>query len=418
MLNINLGNDERKTLALVLAGGRGERLKKLTDWRVKPAVPFGGKYRIIDFTLSNCLNSNIRKIGILTQYKSQSLTRHIIRGWDVFHTELDEFIECVPAQNKSGSDWYLGTANAIYQNIDLIHYHKPKYILILSGDHIYKMDYGDILSFHKVNDADLTIATTYIPLQEASRYGILETDQHHRIKSFYEKPSEPVPSPTNPGNALASMGIYLFNTDFLLSYLYEDARNRHSTHDFGKDLIPKLIKKERVFAFPFFDFDKNMPHYWKDVGTVDSYWKANMDLIGVSPELNLYDLEWPIRTAGSNYPPAKFIFNEPNRQGKAIDSIVAEGCIISGATIEHSMLFNNVRVQDHTYIKNSIILPNVTIGKNCRINNTIVDKECKIPDDTIIGEDLSKDAQRFDISPEGIRLVEPEMLGQSIQQIE
>jgi glucose-1-phosphate adenylyltransferase len=341
-----------------------------------------------------------------------------MRGWELFHTELDEFIECIPAQKKSGGDWYQGTANAIYQNIDLIHYHQPKYVLILSGDHVYKMDYGHLLSFHKSNDADLSIATTYVPLEEAYRYGILEIDDKYRIQSFSEKPKTPDASLQVPGKALASMGIYLFNTNFLLSYLNEDAEKTYSTHDFGKDIIPSLIEKKRVFAFPFYDFEQNKPIYWQDVGTVDSYWKANMDLIGISPELNLYDVEWPIRTASNNYPPAKFIFNEPNRQGKAVDSIVAEGCIISGANIEHSMLSSNVRVEDHSYIKNSIILPNVSIGKNCRIINTIVDKECIIPDGTIIGEDLAEDERRFDLSSEGVILVEPEMLGQSIHQIE
>lgn len=407
-----------KAMALVLAGGRGTRLKELTDWRVKPAVPFGGKYRIIDFVLSNCVNSGIRKIGILTQYKSQSLIRHVSRGWEVFHSELGEFIECVPAQKRYGSDWYSGTANAIYQNLDLIYYYKPKYVLILAGDHIYKMDYRNLLSFHVENDADLTIASTYIPRDKASRFGILETDNDCKVTEFLEKPSEPAECNSKPGFSLASMGIYIFNTAYLTKELTQDAKKEESNHDFGKDLIPSLIPGSKVYAYPFMDEEENKTMYWKDVGTVDAYWEANMDLIGVSPELNLYDENWPIRTAANNYPPAKFVFNEDGRQGKALDSMVAEGCILAGSTVEHSLLFNNVRIEDYSILRNSIVLPNVKIGPRCRISNAIIDKECVIPNDMVIGENPEEDRERFDVSPNGITLVEPEMLGQLIHQIE
>ncbi|SMO80139.1 glucose-1-phosphate adenylyltransferase [Gracilimonas mengyeensis] len=414
----NIASDIKKTIALILAGGRGVRLKELTDWRVKPAVPFGGKYRIIDFVLSNCVNSEIRKIGILTQYKSQSLIRHVMRGWELFHAELGEFIECVPAQQRQGDDWYSGTANAIYQNMDLIYYHRPSYVLILAGDHIYKMDYRSLLAFHTQNEAELTIASTYVPINEASRFGVMETNQKYRVTAFNEKPEAPSTSPHHPDYALASMGIYVFNTDFLKEVLYKDAKDIQSDHDFGRNIIPSLINDHRVYAFPFFDFQQNQSLYWKDVGTVDAYWKASMDLIGVSPELNLYDADWPIRTAANNYPPAKFVFNDPDRQGKAVDSIVAEGCIISGASVTHSVLSNNVRVEEHSTVDNSILLPNVVIGPNCRIKNAIIDKECRVPQGTVIGEDPEADARDYDLSPEGVTLVEPEMLGQQIHQIE
>ena len=408
----------KKTLALVLAGGRGARLKELTDWRVKPAVPFGGKYRIIDFVLSNCVNSDIRKIAILTQYKSQSLIRHVMRGWELFHGELGEFIECVPAQKRLGEDWYSGTANAIYQNMDLIYYHKPKYLLILAGDHIYKMDYRKLLDFHIQNEAELTIASTFVPTQEAARFGVINTDEQYRVISFHEKPLDPSLYEYKPGYVLASMGIYIFNTEFLKEPLYTDAGDINSRLDFGKDIIPSLIGENRVYAFPFYDFETEVAQYWKDVGTIDSYWEANMDLIGVSPELNLYDHDWPIRTAANFFPPAKFIFNDQERQGKALDSIVAEGCIVSGAFVEHSMLSNNVRVEEYSYIKDSIVLPNVTIGPRCMIKNTIIDKECIIPEGTVIGNNIEDDRKHFDVSPNGIVLIEPEMLGQHIHQID
>lgn len=414
----HIGNDIHQTIALILAGGRGSRLQELTAWRVKPAVPFGGKYRIIDFVLSNCVNSDIRKIGILTQYKSQSLIRHVMRGWEIFHPELGEFIECIPAQQRRGNSWYSGTANAIFQNLDLIQYHKPKYILILAGDHIYKMDYRDLVAFHKQKQAKVTIASTLVPLDQAESFGILGADENSRITSFEEKPEHPIPSTKEPGKALASMGIYIFETDLLLQLLHEDAKHITSNHDFGRDIIPSLIHEHPVYAFPFYDFEKNTTLYWKDVGTIDSYWKANMDLVDVSPELNLYDANWPIRTSSNTYPPAKFIFNDNGKRGVALDSMVAEGCIISGSEVRHSLLSNNVRVEEYSLVKNSIILPNVVIGANCRISNAIIDKECHIPDGTIIGENPEKDALQFNVTANGITLVEPEMLGQNIHQVD
>jgi glucose-1-phosphate adenylyltransferase len=414
----DIGNDIKNTLALILAGGRGTRLKELTQWRVKPAVPFGGKFRIIDFVLSNLVNSDIRKIGILTQYKSQSLIRHVMRGWELLRSELDEFIECVPAQKRLGENWYTGTADAIYQNIDLVQFYNPKYVMILAGDHIYKMDYRHMLAFHKSSKADLTVGCIDVPLEEARRFGIMSVNEQYRITGFQEKPEHPVPMPDRDDRALASMGIYIFNTSFLVEQLLQDAKNEHSSHDFGKDIIPPVIESNRIYAYPFIDFDNNLPFYWRDVGTVDSYWEASMELIGVSPELNLYDMDWPIRTSPHHYPSAKFVFNENGRQGKAVDSIVSEGCIVSGADVQHSLLSTNVRVEEQSFVKDSVILPNVSIGPRCRITNAIIDKECEIPEGTVIGEDPEEDRRRFDVSPGGIVLVEPEMLGQKIHQIE
>jgi len=410
--------DLKNTLAFILAGGRGSRLKELTDWRVKPAVPFAGKYRIIDFVLSNCVNSDIRKIEVLTQYKSQSLIQHIIHGWDLFHPSLYEFVECIPAQMKINDDWYVGTANAIFQNIDLIRYHEPLYVLVLAGDHIYKMDYGELLGAHKKNDATITIGAIPIPIEEASRFGVLQVDDKNRITSFIEKPTELENLQSADNTVLASMGIYIFNTETLLELLTNDAELPFSAHDFGKDIIPNVINTEKIFAFPFVDPETSQPKYWQDVGTTDAYWKASMDLIGISPQFNLYDLEWPIRTAPNNYPPAKFIFNDAHKQGTALDSIVAAGCIISGARVEHSLLSSNVFIEQNSIIKNSIILPHVRIGNNCRITNTIIDGECIIPDNTIIGESYESDKLNYNVSEGGITLVAPEMLGQYVHHIE
>lgn len=414
----NMSHDLKNTLAFVLAGGRGSRLKELTDWRVKPAVPFGGKYRIIDFVLSNCVNSDIRKIGVLTQYKSQSLIRHIIKGWDLFHPELDEFIECIPAQKQTGEDWYSGTANAIYQNIELIRYHNPKYVLILAGDHIYKMDYGDLLAFHKYSGAAVTIAGTFVPESEAHQFGVLDTDEEQKILKFIEKPDHLSDFQSYEGMVMASMGIYIFDAELLVKLLLFDANQTGSNHDFGKDIIPAVIPSGKVYAYPFISESTKQPLYWKDVGTLDSYWKASMDLVGISPQLNLYDLEWPIHTATHTYPPAKFIFNDEQRRGMALDSLVSPGCIISGAMVSNSLLSTNVRIEERTVIEHSIILPDVRIGSGCRISNAIIDKQCVIPNDTIIGEDHESDKERFDLSEGGITLVEPEMLGQKVHHIE
>ena len=414
----DIGNDIKNTLALVLAGGRGSRLKALTQWRVKPAVPFGGKFRIIDFVLSNLVNSDIRKIGILTQYKSQSLIRHIMRGWELLRSELDEFIECVPAQKRLGEDWYTGTADAIYQNIDLIHFYNPKYVMILAGDHIYKMDYRHMLAFHKASKGDLTVGCIDVPIEEAGRFGVMSVDEQYRITGFQEKPTQPVSIPGRENRALASMGIYIFNTAFLVEQILKDAKNNFSSHDFGKDIIPPIIESTKIYAYPHFSTQTGNTFYWRDVGTVDSYWQTSMELIGVSPGLNLYDADWPIRTSPNHFPPAKFVFDEDVRRGMAIDSIVSEGCIISGAVVKRSILSTNVRVEEKSFVENSVILPNVQIGPNCRIINTIIDKECIIPDGMTIGVNPEEDKLRFDISPGGIVLVEPEMLGRKIHQID
>jgi len=405
----------KDTLALILAGGRGSRLKDLTEWRAKPAVPFGGKCRIIDFPLSNCLNSGIRQIGVLTQYKAHSLIRHIQKGWGFLRGEFGEFIELLPAQQRMENYWYLGTANAVYQNLDIIRSHHPEYILILAGDHVYKMDYGSMLAQHVENNADLTVGCIPVPLAEASEFGVMSIDDQNRIQRFEEKPEQPQAMPTAPNQALASMGIYIFKTNYLIDQLIQDADCEQSTHDFGHDIIPAIInKQDRIYAYPFKDAINNKPSYWRDVGTIDSYWRANLELIGVTPELNLYDKHWPIWTYQEQVPPAKFVFNDESRRGMAVDSMIAGGCIISGAHIQHSLLFNNVVINTFSHIEDSVILPDVVVGEDCRIKKAVIDKGAIIPNATVIGEDLEKDAQRFYVSPEGVVLVTPDMLGDSL----
>ncbi|EIJ42530.1 glucose-1-phosphate adenylyltransferase [Beggiatoa alba B18LD] len=407
----------QKTLALVLAGGRGSRLHQLTDWRAKPAVPFGGKFRIIDFPLSNCMNSKIRRIGVITQYKSHSLIRHIQKGWGFLRGEFGEFVELLPAQQRLQESWYSGTANAVYQNLDIIRNHKPEYVLILAGDHIYKMDYSTMLAEHVKRKADLTVACLEVPLSMASSFGIMEVNKKGNIKTFTEKPEKPIALPNNPECALASMGIYIFNTDFLYDQLVIDATCEHSSHDFGKDIIPKLIKHHKVIAYPFRDVQNTgKSGYWRDVGTVDAYWEANMELIGVTPPLNLYDRDWSIWTYQEQLPPAKFVFNDDGRRGMAVDSMVSGGCIISGAMIENSLLFSNVIVNDYSTLKDCVILPDVRIGQHCRLNKVIIDKGCYIEAGTVIGEDLAEDAKRFYVSEKGVVLVTPEMLTQYIHE--
>ncbi|HEY0634561.1 MAG TPA: glucose-1-phosphate adenylyltransferase [Gammaproteobacteria bacterium] len=404
----------RDTLALILAGGSGTRLKGLTRWRSKPAVPFGGKFKIIDFPLSNCLNSGIRRMGILTQYKAHSLIRHVQAGWSFLRAELGEFVELLPAQQRTGLAWYSGTADAIYQNLDIIRTHRPDYVLILAGDHIYKMDYGPMLAYHVESGADMTIGCLEVDLDSARSFGVMSVDNAWRINRFAEKPKEPQPLPGRPDRALASMGIYVFNTAFLFEQLIRDADDRQSSHDFGHDIIPHVIDKYRVFAYPFRDPNSGQQAYWRDVGTVDAYWTANMELIGVTPELNLYDRSWPIWTYQEQLPPAKFVFDDDDRRGMAVDSMVSGGCIISGAKIHHSLLFSNVCVNAYSSVSDSVVLPNVIIGSHCRITRAVIDKGCVIPDGTVIGEDLEADAKRFHVSESGIVLVCPEMLGQAL----
>ena len=404
----------RHTLALILAGGRGSRLHNLTEWRAKPAVPFGGKFRIIDFPLSNCLNSGIRQIGVLTQYKADSLIRHIQQGWGFLRAELGEFVDILPAQQRLQESWYAGTADAVYQNLDILRQQNSEYILILAGDHVYKMDYGLMIAYHAEQEADLTIGCMEVPIADAREFGVIHVDENKRIVDFVEKPANPPCMPGRPDTALASMGIYVFNTSFLFEQLIKDADTPGSSHDFGKDIIPSIIKKYRVFAYPFRDAQSGVQAYWRDVGTVDSYWAANMELIGVDPELNLYDHEWPIWTYQAQTPPAKFVFDDDDRRGMAVDSMVSGGCVISGAEVRHSLLFSNVRVNSYAAVQDSVVLPEVNIGRHCRINKAIIDRGCHIPPNTVIGENLDEDRKRFHVSPGGVVLVTPDALGQKL----
>ena len=404
----------KDTLALVLAGGRGSRLHQLTQWRAKPAVPFGGKFRIIDFPLSNCVNSGIRKVGILTQYKAHSLIQHIQRGWGFMRGELGEFVELLPAQQRLETSWYEGTADAVYQNIDIIRTHKPEFVLILAGDHVYKMDYGTMLAAHVEAEADITVGCIAVPLAEASAFGVMAVDEDNRILEFAEKPAHPTPMPGRDDMALASMGIYVFRTDILIEELLRDADDETSKHDFGGNIIPDLINRLRVTAFPFRKTGTEDQAYWRDVGTIDAYWQANMELIGISPELNLYDQEWPIWTYQDQVPPAKFVFNDEGRRGMSVDSMVAGGCIVSGSYVRRSLLFSNVNVHSYSTIEDSIIFPQVDIGRRCVIRRAIVDKGCIIPPDTHIGVDPEEDARRYHVSEGGVVLVTPEMLGQRL----
>ena len=413
-----ISNLTRNTLALIMAGGRGSRLKDLTAWRTKPAVPFGGKFRIIDFPLSNCVNSGIRRIGVLTQYKAHSLIQHIQRGWGMFRGEFDEFVELLPAQQRVEESWYTGTADSIFQNLDIIRLHKPKHVLILAGDHIYKMDYGAMLAHHVENEADITVGCIEVPVDQAREYGVMGVDTSNRILSFAEKPENPDILPGSENTSLCSMGIYVFNTGFLFEQLIRDHDTPGSSHDFGKDIIPASINKYRVFAYPFRDVQKSgKQSYWRDVGTVDAFWEANLELIGVTPQLNLYDKDWPIWTYQEQLPPAKFIFDEDDRRGVAINSLVSGGCIISGAKIRHSLLFSNVCVDDYSVVDSTVVLPEVVIGKSCNITHAIIDRGCKIPDGTSIGINAEEDKKRFFVSPNGIVLVTPEMLGQFIHHV-
>ncbi len=408
----------KDTLGLVLAGGRGSRLHNLTQWRAKPAVPFAGKFRIIDFTLSNCVNSGIRQIGVLTQYKAHSLIKHIQKGWGFLGGQLGEAVELWPASQRLSEDsWYTGTADAVYQNLDIIRTYDKNYMLILAGDHIYKMDYGHMLAFHVEEQADLTVGCIEMPVHEANSMGVMSVDANHRILEFNEKPEHPKPLPGNDSLALASMGIYVFNADFLYEQIIKDADTTTSRHDFGADIIPSVIGDYRVYAYPFRDVQSRTQSYWRDVGTVDAYWNANLELIDPVPELNLYDKNWPIWTHQEQLPPAKFIFDDEDRQGIAINSMVSGGCIIQGALIRHSLLFSQVVVRNASQIIDSVVLPDVNIGQNCKIRRAILDKGCRIDDNTSIGWDEESDAERFYISPEGVVLVTPDMLGQTLHYV-
>ena len=414
LMERNISHLTANTVAFVLAGGKGARLKALTDWRAKPGVPFGGKFRIIDFPLSNCVNSGIRKVGILTQYKAHSLIQHVQRGWGFMRGELGEFVELLPAQQRLETSWYAGTADAIYQNIDIIRTHHPEYVLILAGDHVYKMDYGAMLAAHVEADADITVGCMQVPLEEARGFGVLAVNDKHRIVEFTEKPDTPTPMSGSQDTALASMGIYVFRTEILINELLRDADDAESQHDFGGDIIPNAIHRLHVNAYPFTLGPDGQRAYWRDVGTIDAFWEANLELIGVSPELNLYDKQWPIWTYMSQAPPAKFVFDDEGRRGMAVDSMIAGGCIVSGSNVHHSLLFSNVHVHSYCDLHDAVIFPDVDIGRRCVIRKAVVDKGCIIPPDTRIGVDPEEDAARFHVSAGGVVLVTPEMLGQRL----
>ena len=404
----------KDAFALVLAGGRGSRLHELTDWRAKPALFFGGKFRIIDFPLSNCVNSGIRRIGVATQYKSHSLVRHLVRGWSHFRRELGEYIEILPASQRHSNSWYEGTADAIYQNLDIISSDLPKYVIVLSGDHIYKMDYGNMLAAHVESGADMTVSCLEVSVEEAAgAFGIMQVDDENRIIGFEEKPAIPKPIPGDKNSTLASMGNYVFNTDFLYEQLKKDAENPDSSHDFGNDIIPSIIADHNIFAFRFYDEETGGKAYWRDVGTLDSFWEANMELASASPALNLYDQDWPIWTYQAQLPPAKFVFDQDDRRGTAIDSTVSGGCIISGSTVKGSVVFSNVRVGSYSTIDKTVILPEVEIRRNCKIKRAIIDRGCVIPEGSIIGYDHEQDRSNgFRVSENGVVLVTRGMLGQ------
>lgn len=397
----------KDTLGVLLAGGAGERLYPLTRDRAKPAVAFGGNYRIIDITLSNCINADLRRVYILTQYKALSLNRHIREGWgSIVATELGEFIEILPPMKRVSDNWYLGTADAVYQNIYSIGSEQPKYVLVLSGDHIYKMNYQRMMDQHVAAQADVTLATILIDPSETPRFGVVEVDRDGRISGFEEKPKQTkLRSPYNPEMVDGSMGVYIFNTDVLLPVLLKDAEDQKSSHDFGKDILPKILDQYKIYSYNFIDENKKEALYWRDVGTLEAYYEANMDLVSVSPVFNLYDKDWPIRTHQRQYPPAKFVFGEPGRTGTAIDSIVCPGCILSGGIVKNSVLSPDVRVNSYTEVDASIIFSHVNIGRHCRIRNAIIDRDVQIPEGTIIGFDPEEDAKNYVVTESGITVV-------------
>ena len=413
----------RETLALVLAGGRGSRLGPLTDWRAKPAVPFGGKFRIIDFTLSNCVNSGIRRIGVATQYKSHSLIRHIQRGWNFLDGRFDEFIQLLPAQQQLAESWYVGTADAVYQNLGVLRRHGPRFVLVLAGDHVYKMDYGRMLAAHVNTGAEVTVACVEVPVPDAAgALGVMTVDEAQRVVAFEEKPAQPAPMPDRPTHALASMGIYLFDAQFLYDALCADADDPSSRRDFGRDIIPGVIRGgRRIYAHRFADscvgLEPSGVPYWRDVGTIDAYWDANMDLANVNPSLNLYDREWPIWTYQAQMPPAKFVFDEDERRGMAVDSLISGGCVVSGAVARRSLLFSDVHIDYHSLVEDTVVLPQVAIGQHVVLRRAVIDRGCQIADGMEIGVDPAADRRRFFVTDGGITLVTPDMLGQSLHSV-
>ena len=409
--------DARRTLALVLAGGRGSRLRDLTNVRAKPAVHFGGKFRIIDFALSNCINSGIRSIGVITQYKSHSLLRHLQRGWSFLRKELNEFVELLPAQQRVDEEhWYQGTADAVYQNLDIIRddSRPPEYVLILAGDHVYKMDYWVMLRDHVQGGRNVTVGCIEVPRRDAHAFGVMAIDGERHITEFIEKPADPPAMPGNPELSLASMGIYIFNAAYLYQLLEEDARNPHSSHDFGKDLIPRAVAEGQALAHPFgLSAITNPPFsgpYWRDVGTIDAYWAANLDLASTTPALNMYDKDWPIWTYQEQLAPAKFVHDQDGRRGMAIDSLVSGGCIVSGSVIRNSVLFSSILVRSYCEISEAVVLPDVQINRHCRLRKVVIDRGCKLPEGLVIGEDPDLDARRFHRTEGGVVLVTQQML--------
>ncbi len=400
------GGAMKDTLGVLLAGGAGERLYPLTRDRAKPAVTFGGIYRIIDITLSNCINSNLRHVYILTQYKALSLNRHIREGWNIVARELGEFVEILPPMKRVSENWYMGTADAVYQNIYSIGSEQPKHVLILSGDHIYKMNYEKMLQQHMDSAADITLATLLMDPEDCSRFGVVEIDRDSRIVGFQEKPKETsIRSPYNPDKVSVSMGIYLFNTDVLIPVLLKDAEDPGSSHDFGKDILPKMVDEYRVYSYNFVDENKKEALYWRDVGTLEAFYEANTDLVSVSPVFNLYDEQWPIRTHQRQYPPAKFVFAESGRTGQALDSLVSAGSIISGGAVKNSILSPNVRVNSYSDIESSILFSNVNVGRHCKIRRAILDRDVHIPEGTTIGYDVEADKSRYFVTETGITVV-------------
>jgi len=403
----------QRTLTLVLAGGRGSRLQELTQWRAKPAVPFGGNYRIIDFTLSNCVNSGLRRIGVLTQYKAHDLIHHVRRAWGFLRPELDEFVELLPAQQRTVDEsWYKGTADAVYQNLDIVRRHRPALILVLAGDHIYKMDYAKLLAWHVERAADVTVGCIEVPLHAARAFGVMDIDRDHRVIGFLEKPELPPCMPASPDRALASMGIYVFNAEFLYGLLDRDAGRQRSRHDFGGDLLPDLVPRHRVFAHPFRQacVGSAAEPYWRDVGTLDAYWAANLDLTAPVPALDLYDPGWPIGTDRRPRPPAKFVCGPDGRGGTAVDSLVADGCVVSGATVRRSVLSADVTVEPGAVVEESVLLPNSVVGRGCRLHRVILDEGCRVPAGLAVGDAPRHDTLPLPRSSAGVTLLTADIL--------
>ena len=405
----------RRTIALVLAGGRGSRLKQLTDRRAKPAVYFGGTFRIVDFALSNCVNSGIRRIGVITQYKSHSLLRHLQRGWSFLRAELNEMVDLLPAQQRVDEEhWYRGTADAIYQNLDIIQSSRPEYVVVLAGDHIYKMDYSLMLKDHVESGAGCTVGCIEVPRQEATAFGVMAVDGARKITDFVEKPANPPAMPGNDAVSLASMGIYIFDSQYLYDLLEDDLANPESSHDFGKDVIPRVVREGRAVAHPFsmscVSSTPDAEPYWRDVGTIDAFWEANLDLASVTPELDIYDTNWPIWTSQRQLPPAKFVQDADGKHGQTINTMVSGGCIVSGSIVSNSVLFSNVRVHSFCLLDQAVLLPEVTVGRGCRLSKVVVDRGCVLPDGLVIGEDAAADAARFERTENGVVLVTKDML--------